>query len=322
MAKQGNDDLLDDDDLDPNAGVGGAPDDPTGDPKTPDDVEVEIQQPDAQPDEPEAGADGEGEETAEIEAESGQDDDNLDGYSERVRKRIMRERRIKEEREAEASAERQARVRLEGEVHEQNKLILDLTSKNIETQLRDKQAELKKAKDAGDTEAESKVQMEISELQQQRSQVLHAKKQVEAGPPASRQPQANPLTDQWKGRNRWFGDAKYRVETVAAIAIDREVAAEGYKPDTPQFFAELDRRIRKKLPQVAQAARQPSGQPVVKRKQQPPVAAVRGAQPSTVVRGKVTLTRSDIANMHTFKLDPKNPEHVKEYARQKVGIES
>jgi hypothetical protein len=155
--------------------------------------------------------------------------------------------------------------------------------------------------------------------------VLNAKRQVESGPPASRTPAANPLTDQWKARNRWFGDPAYAAESVAATVIDKEVAKDGYKPNTPQFFAELDRRLRKKMPQIAQLSRsQPGAQPGVQqqRRAQPPVSAVRGARHTTVVRGKVTLTPGDIRNMHTFKLDPKNPEHVKEYARQKAGIES
>jgi hypothetical protein len=33
----------------------------------------------------------------------------------------------------------------------------------------------------------------------------------------------------------------------------------------------------------------------------------------------VVLNRSDLENMRTFGMDPKNPAHQKEYAQQKMG---
>jgi len=307
-------DVLDEDDLDPNAGIEslmeGEPDDPAGDPKTPDDVEIVISAgEDADP-----NADPEAEDPPAIEAA----DDDLSGYSAAVQKRIMRERRLKTDERNGRQAEREGRIRAEVRALEAEKLLIVAATGNVDSRLAVAEAEWKVALENGDNDAIIKHQKEVNDLQRERARLADAKVELDSRPApetAAREPN-NDLVSQWKSRNRsWFMDPRFKTETSFTKVIDAEIAAEGnYTPDTPEYFAELDRRIRDKMPALRGRL-----QPVAQRKV-PPTNAPSMRQAPAGKRGTVTLNKADIDWMHQLKLDPKNPEHVKEYARNKGGM--
>lgn len=103
------------------------------------------------------------------------------------------------------------------------------------------------------------------------------------------------------------------------LGIDSELTNEGFDQNTDEYFDELDRRIGELYPELYTSDdEEPDPQPKPKRKIE---TNVRGAPPTKPNAGnsgnKVTLGPADYANMRKFKLDPKNPEHVKAYAAEK-----
>ena len=55
----------------------------------------------------------------------------------------------------------------------------------------------------------------------------------------------------WMARNQWFRAGSTDRDSRIAKVIDNEVAEEGFDPSTPEYWAELDRRIAETLPHRA-----------------------------------------------------------------------
>lgn len=71
----------------------------------------------------------------------------------------------------------------------------------------------------------------------------------------AQQPQVDPRIQQhgvaWmKANSDWFDPQGNDEESIIALAIDRAMTAEGKDPTTKQYWEELDRRVRKRLPHV------------------------------------------------------------------------
>lgn len=263
-------------------------------------------------------------------------------YSAAMQKRVQRERRLTatersraDEQTVRANQAEAAAVQHRTEAIEARKVIANLLSVNLDNQIKEKTAELKAAKEGADTDAEIKAQGELDELRAQKRDVEATKTKLEAmakEPPASseqppKQPAKNPLTERWLSRNKWMTDKRFAEEATITRAIDHTLGQEvkagtfAYGPDTPQYFAEMDRRIKAKMPSLAARAQKVFQQP---QSTQPRVAAVPRttvASP-TVRKGRVVLTPADLANMRNFGLDTKNPKHLQEYARNKISGEN
>ena len=69
-------------------------------------------------------------------------------------------------------------------------------------------------------------------------------------------PRPDPKAETWAERNTWFGED--RVMTDAALSIHRElVTEEGYTPDSDEYYAEVDKRIRRNFPHKFQQPAKP-----------------------------------------------------------------
>lgn len=306
------DDLLGDDQFHEDAeDLGGAPDDPKGDAATDDDVQVILSaggedEPGPEPDEDALPG-----------ATEGGEDVDLSSYSEAARKRIMRERRLKEEARDEARAAHAERFKAQQTAYESTKSLLQLAKETTKDKLEAKRKEWVKAKDVGDNEADVRLQGEVSKLEADLRDIEQSEGQLK--PPRPDVESDTSLAAQWKSRNRWFGDPKFAAATAAVRVLDAAVLADGFKPDTQEYFTELNRRIHAELPNLRGRVQRIGDATREARPQPRPIThapAPKGGQrrPSGNV---VMLSQTDVANMQNFKLDPKNPEHVKEYARQK-----
>ncbi|HYC65580.1 MAG TPA: hypothetical protein VEC14_12680, partial [Reyranellaceae bacterium] len=83
-----------------------------------------------------------------------------------------------------------------------------------------------------------------------------------------------------------------------------------------------DKRIRRRCPELQRFSGR-RGEPERKREQRrdPTGGTPRGgarADGAKPAKGKVTLTQADLDNMRAFGMDPKNKEHLREYALNKV----
>ncbi|MEQ8226717.1 MAG: hypothetical protein RIA64_01425 [Rhodospirillales bacterium] len=124
----------------------------------------------------------------------------------------------------------------------------------------------------------------------------------------------------------WMAERDFMNWTAAAKhyahGVDHDLTQEGYDPNSAEYFAEMDQRIQRAFPTMydAEASGEPPNKPAPRKNTQ---GAAPVAEPSNVTgkgapRGKVVLTADDQAVMRQFGLDPTNPEHVQEFARNKA----
>lgn len=155
----------------------------------------------------------------------------------------------------------------------------------IKNELALAQRDLKSAKNEGDSDAEAeaqgrviKAQVDLENTSRNRAAAEARVKATNVTPP-ERQVQQNqqqaPVRQvqqqkagpsdkalAWKEKNTsWFG--KDQAMTGAALGIHNELIEEGVTPDTDEYYAELDSRIRASFPAKFQAKKQDTTQQVV-----------------------------------------------------------
>ena len=195
------------------------------------------------------------------------DDDELDQYSENVQKRIKKltAARRKAEEEAAAAVQYIQQVQSENENIKQRLKTIDKGYvSEYEGRITSQEAQAKRAlaeaHEAGDYEKVADAQSAIAQIaiekerlrlqkarSQQNEQELSA--QPQAQPRAQPQPQQerDPKLEAWLSKNTWFG--KDNIMTGAARALHETlVAEEGFDPRTDEYYAEIDKRMRRELP--------------------------------------------------------------------------
>ena len=115
----------------------------------------------------------------------------------------------------------------------------------------------------------------------------------------------NPLAVEWAKANDWFG--KDAIATMAARVIDQQMVADGFDPSDPDYFVELDKRLRAELPHKFTQGAKPA-------KQLPTVQNRAAALPAGT-KMKVTITQADRAMAEHLNIP------IEEYARQKARRE-
>jgi hypothetical protein len=53
---------------------------------------------------------------------------------------------------------------------------------------------------------------------------------------------------EWMSKNEWYDPNGKDVDSDIALTIDRRLASEGWDPTTPEYWEELDKRVKKHLP--------------------------------------------------------------------------
>ena len=195
------------------------------------------------------------------------DEDELDQYSENVQKRIKKltAARRKAEEEAAAAVQYIQRVQSENEDIKQRLKTIDKGyvseyEGRITSQESQAKRALAEAHEAGDYEKVADAQSAIAQIaiekerlrlqkahSQQNEQELSAQPQTQ--PQAQPQPQQerDPKLEAWLSKNTWFG--KDSIMTGAARALHETlVAEEGFDPRTDEYYAEIDKPMRREMP--------------------------------------------------------------------------
>ena len=205
------------------------------------------------------------------------DDDSgseISNYSESVQKRInkLTQKRRQAIEEAQAAYQYAQQIAAENEAIKRKLAQLDqgyVTEYETRVTSQEMQAKraLAEAHEAGDYEkiadaqsalAQIAIEKERVRLQKARSEQERAQAQAYAQQQTQRpqQPQqqaADPRLQKWLAKNTWFNQD--RVMTSAAKAIHEDVVMEGFDPNSDDYYAEIDRRLRKEMPQKFQDAR-------------------------------------------------------------------
>jgi len=119
------------------------------------------------------------------------------------------------------------------------------------------QTKLAQARVNDDVVAEVEAQKEIARLGYEEARLQEAKSLAETvvskeeeipvlqQQPVS-QPRPDPKAEAWGAKNRWFGSDT--AMTYTAFDIHNKLEAEGYDPQSDEYYAEIDKRIRLEFP--------------------------------------------------------------------------
>jgi len=228
--------------------------------------------------------------------------DELDDYSESVKKRIdklTKKMREAERREA-AALEYAEKIKKQNENLEAKTKELDSGytaefKERVNTQSEVIKDNLKRALLAKDNDAVVKAQEQLAQIaiDQQRlkeaEKLLSQKEEVVDTPKEPEKPayqKPDPRAEQWAEDNEWFG--KDEVMTYAAFGIHKRlVEQEALDPKSEEYYNELDNQMRKEFPHKFGDTNKTTRQVV------PPVASANRSTKSG--RRTVRLTPSQVA---------------------------
>ena len=201
-----------------------------------------------------------------------------------------------------------------------SKLHLDANEKQLTDKLELARSAYKSAHDEGDTTKILKAQEFLNEAQNDLKSLGATKAQLEHQPeltqpqqqqPVQNQNAADPKAIEWSQNNDWFG--KDRIMTAAALALDAELKEEGFDPSDPEFYNEIDNRIKEAFPQKFNSTVDQSS---VQEQPSKPAQVVAGASRSTPSPGKVKLTKEDVRLAQNWGIP------LEQYAAEKLKVEN
>ena len=252
-------------------------------------------------------------------------DENLEDYSKGVQARIakltrkMREAERREQAAVEyARAVEDKRLALEKRFEKTDADYVKKFETSIQTGLEAAQKELAAAIESGDAQAQVEANKRIATLAFENAKLDQAKagrEEVQAEKPVNlnqggqvNQPamddpiNPDPRAEDWASKNSWFG--RDRAMTYTAFEIHKDLTEkEGYDPNSDEYYAEVDKRIRIDFPhKFGNTENKQSTAPV-----QTVASASRSVKPG---RKQVRLTSSQVA------IAKKLGVPLEEYAKQ------
>ena len=291
---------------------------------------------------------------ADAQAEGDEDPDDDSKLSENIKRRLQRERRVGEwEAEQRVRSELSTEIeRLARENEELKTRSAPVAGQQAPTagaehpalvalrdQLKKAKEERRKAKIEGDVDAEETADEQVRDLDFKVRVAEHAiaaqRQQQQARPaaqgqqapkqqqpqsrqqPAARTPHANAVA--WtKANEGWFGKPGFEEATAKAGEIDRDLWSKGYRPEDPDYFTELDRRLRKagvRKPGEQQARSTGSQGANLAPASGGSSAVRRTSSDGGNGRAGARLSSFQVQMMRNLRLDPNNKEHVRSYLR-------
>lgn len=255
-------------------------------------------------------------------ADDDDDDDELENYSEKVQKRIKKltydkhefRRKAEEAERVREEAIRAAQVYQRQAMDQQQilqqgeKRLLENIRERSLMQLENAKTQYRHAYEEGNTdkiieaqEAMMRSQADLRSVDYEMQRFAQPQRAPQRPPqPAPRQPQrpqVSPKAAKWAQENPWFSDPNHRDPEMAATALgihEKLISSEGYHPESDEYYAELDKRIKKRYPEFFQSAKRSGGNVVV--------APVERSNSSA--QRKVTLTRDQVALAKRLRLTP------------------
>jgi len=291
--------------------------------------EAVIEQPEEK-NEQEQGIDKSFENERETKLEEKKDDSELEDYSKGVQSRIakltrkMREAERREQAAVEyARAVEEKRAVLEKRFEKTDSDYIKKFETTISSGLESAQKELAAAIEAGDAKAQVEANKRIATLAFENAKLSEAKEGRQAtqeekpvqlsqansiDQPAMNEPiNPDPRAEHWASKNSWFGSD--RAMTYTAFEIHKDLTEkEGYDPNSNEYYAEVDKRIRVDFPhKFGNTESKQTAAPV-----QTVASANRSVKPG---RKTVRLTSSQVA------IAKKLGVPLEEYAKQLKNTE-
>ncbi len=291
-------------------------------PDTSTDIEVEIPEDTAAQGTAEPKAPNEPENSA----DSGASDDDLAGYSDKVRKRINKltyERAEERRKNAAIAAERDEAINYAKSVHaeaerlrkivEQGEpVLINQVKQRLESQLAQAQAKWQQAYEAGDSAALAQATTEVSRITAEKARVdaMPARKPGPAlAPPpvpaADMQPDAK--LSEWTARNPWF-TSNPRMRGFA-LGVHEELIDAGVDPNSDSYYARIESAVKQQFPDKFDAGVSDERAPRRAASVVAPASRDTGVAPR-----KVTLSASEVAIARRLGVTPE------QYAAHKLKL--
>ena len=206
-------------------------------------------------------------EEVKTETEKTEDDSKLEDYSKGVQSRIAkltRKMREAERREAAAVEYAQAVERKRQADQERfSKVDSDFTKKfeeNVKIGMESAQKELAMAIENGDATAQVEANKRIAALAFENAKLEQRKQEIPVAQPTQLAyggklppqpttqdlPAPDPQAEAWAAKNTWFGQD--RAMTYTAFEIHKDLVNEGFDPQSKDYYAEVDKRIKVDFP--------------------------------------------------------------------------
>jgi len=271
-------------------------------------------------------------------------DEELEGYSDKVKKRInkLRYQQHEERRQREAAEKmREEAVRVAQKYADENKkyhAIIQEGEQYLVHQIRERanlaleqaKGQYRQAYEEGNTdkvveaqEAMMRAQSEFQSADYQMNQ-MNAERQRQVQQPQQQyqpyqepQPQPQPQAQEppqptekaakWAQDNPWFGQEK-DMTALAYGVHERLVRDEGYDPNSDEYFETIDRTMRSKFPEYFGG----DGSEEVSTTKSPPVVTAPSSRNNGAKPRKVKLTRTQLSLAKRLGLTPE------QYANQLV----
>ena len=263
-----------------------------------------------------------------VKVEEKKQDENLEDYSKGVQARIAKlTRKMREAERREQAAIDYARgvenkrIALEKRFEKTDADYVKKFETSITTGLEAAQKELAAAIESGNAEAQVEANKRIATLAFENAKLDQAKqgreeKQAEkpvtlSEPPVQTQQMEDPINpdpraEAWAAKNTWFGSD--RAMTYTAFEIHKDLTEkEGYDPNSDEYYAEVDKRIRVDFPHKFGNTDKTTTAPV-----QTVASPQRSVKPG---RKQVRLTSSQVA------IAKKLGVPLEEYAKQLKNTE-
>jgi pyruvate/2-oxoglutarate dehydrogenase complex dihydrolipoamide acyltransferase (E2) component len=246
--------------------------------------------------------------------------EELEDYSEGVKKRIAKltKKWREAERQKEAALEYAKGVKVEQETLKTKLSTIEpnyvtAMEGRVTSGLQAAQAALTKARDEGNIPAEVEAQKMIARLGVEEARVANLKKQASVKSEekkettldeaiAPKQAKPDPKAEKWAEDNPWFGQDN--AMTYTAFDLHKKLTEEeGFDPNTDEYYAEVDKRMRLDFPhKFGNTETKESTKPT-----QTVASATRSVKPG---RQTVRLTSSQVA------IAKKLGVPLEEYAKQ------
>lgn len=251
------------------------------------------------------------------------DDDEAEEYGKKVQRRINKEvqkRKVLEDRLANQEADYERRM---SEFEERfNAQDQENETASISDKLEDVESRRKEDREVGDYDQELEDEWFELKSKQRESKKKQNRKPEKKGDPDDANNNADagraenpPLPEEqkkWLDSNKWYGQNKSRSDYA-----NREyqlLVSEGYDPDDPDIYEELDMRMSGKAPANTDDNVDTGND---ERDERPPPPARPNRGDGNRNRKKAVFTNADKAKMQEWNLDPSDPVARKAWLAEK-----
>lgn len=268
------------------------------------------------------------------------EDDDLEEYSEKVKKRLSQMKKVwhDERREKEAArreAEEAFRIaqvkdneikKLRGQLGAGEKAFSEEVTKSAEFEITSAKKQLQQAYEEGDPvkiadaqEALTDAKIKLKEAQYRRPPLQEDKFDVQDAQQVQEpQPVYDPRAEAWRKDNTWFGVDEEM--TSLALGLHQKLVRQGVDPRSDEYYSRVDEAMKKRFPEYfdgQEPEEEPEERPQSRAKEKPrkPATVVAPATRSTAPN-KVRLTQTQLAIAKKFRLTPE------QYAKEMLKLEN